>query len=99
MTERRIQPVLAEVFHDFEDFRDRGMRTPGAVCLRGERLWCTCPCGCGGQGALRVGLNVKPKESPSWALAGEPHAPTLDPSVHHVGHWHGWLRQGVWTSV
>lgn len=23
---------------------------------------------------------------------------TLSPSIHHVGHWHGWLRNGVLES-
>ena len=23
---------------------------------------------------------------------------TLSPSIHHVGHWHGWLKNGVLTS-
>ena len=23
---------------------------------------------------------------------------TLAPSIHHVGHWHGWLQNGVLTS-
>lgn len=53
-----------------------------------------CPCGCG---ALAP-LHFKPRPSPSWTWDGNKDRPTLSPSVHHVGHWHGWLRAGVWES-
>jgi len=53
-----------------------------------------CPCGCGRIGAIPI----RPAESPSWAWDGNRDAPTLNPSVHDVGHWHGWLRNGVWES-
>lgn len=60
--------------------------------------WYCCPCGCGHVGRLHVGEATKPAESPSWAWTGGREAATLMPSVHHVGHWHGWLRNGVWES-
>lgn len=53
-----------------------------------------CPCGCERVGAL----HFKPRQSPSWDWDGNRLAPTLTPSVHHVDHWHGWLRAGLWTS-
>lgn len=53
-----------------------------------------CPCGCGATGAL----NFKPAPSPSWTWDGNREKPTLHPSAHHVGHWHGWLQGGVWKS-
>jgi hypothetical protein len=53
-----------------------------------------CPCGCGDTGALAI----RPAPSPSWEWDGNREKPTLHPSVHHVGHWHGWLRAGVWES-
>ena len=63
-----------------------------------------CPCGCGCEGAL----NFRPHASPSWEWDGNEDKPTLSPSVHHQftitttgekkTHWHGWLKQGVWTS-
>jgi hypothetical protein len=53
-----------------------------------------CPCGCGRTGALAF----RPAPSPSWHWDGNRDKPTLTPSVHHVGHWHGWLRAGVWVS-
>lgn len=56
-----------------------------------------CPCGCGVQGSLLIGEGFKPGgERPSWRWNGSRTEPTLDPSVNHVGHWHGWLRNGYW---
>lgn len=78
-------------------------RTPGSFRLvpRAEtglfefQYWC--PCGCGQRGSLLVGQGHKPGgERPSWRWNGSATEPTLDPSVHHVGHWHGWLRDGYW---
>jgi hypothetical protein len=55
-----------------------------------------CPCGCKNVGVLPF------KPSPdraSWGWDGNTEAPTLTPSVWDKGHWHGWLRAGVWESV
>lgn len=54
-----------------------------------------CPCGCGQTGRLRF----RPAPSPSWEWDGNREAPTLSPSVHHVGHWHGYLRAGLWVQA
>lgn len=57
-----------------------------------------CPCGCGVQGSLLIGNDHKPEGTrASWRWNGSLTEPTLDPSVHHVGHWHGWLRNGYWA--
>jgi len=34
----------------------------------------------------------------SWAFDGNEAAPTLHPSINHVGCWHGWLKAGEFTS-
>jgi hypothetical protein len=31
----------------------------------------------------------------SWGFDGNENAPTLTPSVHCIGHWHGWVRAGT----
>jgi hypothetical protein len=67
----------------------------------------TCPCGCGSFSALPVGLRVKPPQGvadagftrSTWEWDGNREAPTLTPSIHHVGHWHGWLKAGMWTQA
>ena len=96
MSEVRTAPVKATLVSDID--------SPGApagafeLFNAGERAFAgmiyICPCGCGAKGAL----NFRPHESPSWDWDGNRDAPTLSPSVHHVGHWHGWLRNGIWES-
>lgn len=56
-----------------------------------------CP-GCATLGilAIRPVFDGSPQ---SWDLTGGADAPTLSPSVNHVGCWHGWLRQGVWSEA
>lgn len=62
----------------------------------------SCPCGCGRHGALAFSPSseddVKHGRS-SWHWDGNRETPTLSPSVHHVGHWHGWLRNGYWEQA
>lgn len=79
-------------------------RTPGAFYIGetdsdGETsFWYRCPCGCGVPGLLTVGNGFKPADGPSWKWNGSTDAATLEPSVHHVGHWHGFLTNGEWRS-
>lgn len=62
-----------------------------------HELFLFCPCGCGLENHLLVGANFKPGGArSSWRWNGSRNAPTLDPSINMVGHWHGWLRNGVW---
>lgn len=69
----------------------------GQATENGEALlWYVCPCGCGVVGTLWIGNGFKPGAGPSWEWNGSLEAPTLNPSVNHVGHWHGWLRNGEW---
>jgi hypothetical protein len=96
MAEVVTAPVKATMFDDIDDVSS----TPGGFeyFRAGERypagMIYSCPCGCGAKGSL----NFRPHASPSWEWDGNTEAPTLSPSVHHVGHWHGWLRNGVWES-
>ena len=48
---------------------------------------------------MRVAEFTKPERSPSWVWNGSLALPTLHPSVHYVGHWHGWLRNGEWVQA
>ena len=36
--------------------------------------------------------------SPSWSWDGNTEKPTLSPSIHVIGFWHGWLRSGRFVS-
>lgn len=35
----------------------------------------------------------------SWEWDGNEDKPTLTPSVHAVGVWHGWIREGVMSEA
>lgn len=101
MSEVRTAPVKAlalekRAFHDGNLAGSFYVNEPDSD---GEQqFWYRCPCGCGVCGPLTVGSGFKPADGPSWHWNGSLDAPTLSPSVHHVGHWHGWLRNGVWES-
>jgi hypothetical protein len=96
MTEVKTPPVVATRCDDIDAVRAK----PGAfefyvdgTGATAGMIYC-CPCGCGATGSLAF----RPRPSPSWEWDGNRDAPTLSPSVHHVGHWHGYLRNGVWES-
>lgn len=40
-------------------------------------------------------IRIGGEEHPRWLLTGPREKPTLQPSIHVVGVWHGWLRDGV----
>ena len=35
------------------------------------------------------------KVDKAWLWDGNEDAPTLTPSIHCIGHWHGWVRAGM----
>lgn len=56
-----------------------------------------CPCGCKAVGGVRL------EGDGAWQWDGNREKPTISPSVLLYGglsdgHWHGWLRNGVWES-
>ena len=105
MGEVKTNPVEAKHVPNKDEFRHpHESRVPGSFHVEEEDeggvrdFYYCCPCGCGAIGMMFVGENFKPDESPSWEWNGSLEKPTLRPSVHHVGHWHGWLTDGVWRS-
>lgn len=66
-----------------------------------------CPCGCNSYNRLPIGLNEKPPKGAdtnagvraTWMWDGNREKPTLSPSIHHVGHWHGFLRGGFFVQA
>ena len=110
MSEVKTEPVKA-TFLPREEFwtPDFVCRVPGSILRNslvdkddqpeaGEHWYYACPCGCGRAGGLNVAEGKKPAYSPSWQWNGSTDAPTLTPSVHHIGHWHGFLTAGMWVS-
>lgn len=107
MAEVKTPPVTARHIPDKDDFREpnhHGGKTPGSFRVDGPDedgecgFWYCCPCGCGRFARLIVGNGFKPACGPSWNWNGSFDKPTLKPSVHHRGHWHGYLTDGVWKS-
>jgi hypothetical protein len=99
MSEVKTEPVVATYCEDIDDVRGK----PGAFEFykHGDRypagMIYACPCGCGSLGSLQFRPATR-EEKASWEWNGSTEKPTLTPSVHHVGHWHGWLTDGVWRS-
>lgn len=96
MSEVKTEPVTAQRFEDIDDVR--GMAGAFEYYKQGDRypagiIYC-CPCGCG----KICSLHFRPEPSPSWDWDGNIEAPTLTPSIHDPGHWHGYLTAGVWLS-
>lgn len=60
-----------------------------------RRFWFVCP-GCKTIASIAL-RPVVDGSAQSWDFDGNMEAPTLLPSVNHVGCWHGWLRAGEWA--
>ncbi len=65
---------------------------------RGQRrFWFVCPGPC--KSIAPVALRpVVDGSAQSWEWDGNLEAPTLTPSINHVGCWHGWLTGGEFKS-
>lgn len=101
MSEVKTHPVKAVHLPDLDIWNFETLKTQAGAFefyKSGDReragIIYICPCGCGATGALAF----RPAPPPSWEWNGSVEAPTLTPSVHHVGHWHGFLTNGVWVS-
>lgn len=74
---------------------------PGAFFIEtfasGQRIvWHKLPDG--NAGALHLRPVVSGAAHPSWEWDGNEEKPTLTPSVHLPGRWHGWFRNGRMES-
>lgn len=80
---------------DMNDDGERGQFEIVTEPTGQKRLWFICP-GCGRHTAiaLRPVVDGSPQ---SWEFDGNEQAPTLKPSIKHVGCWHGWLTAGVFA--
>ena len=58
-----------------------------------EFIFVCCP-GCGSV----FPLPLRPGAKDSWAWDGNRDAPTLTPSINHVGCWHGFLSEGEFKA-
>jgi hypothetical protein len=76
----------------------------GLPCFNGEAPYSQC-CPCGGRQVVptKTTWDSRPvcadSQARGWDLTGTSFDNiTLSPSIHQVGHWHGWLRNGVLES-
>lgn len=44
---------------------------------------------------LPVINGANPPGGKCWGWDGNKDTPTLTPSIHCIGHWHGWVRNGM----
>ena len=90
-------PLRAQRVDNFESYGEENP-PPGSYTFEstGKGLLYICPCGCGKMGFVGFRGKVTPPR-PSWEWDGNEESPTLSPSIHDVGHWHGFLKQGQWT--
>jgi hypothetical protein len=60
-----------------------------------------CPCGCGNESRLHLVLAGEEKKQNNWLWDGNPHQPTLSPSIRRTMGclFHGYLEAGVWRSA
>lgn len=58
-----------------------------------RRFWFVCPGPCKSLAPLAL-RPVVDGSAQSWDFDGNVAAPTLSPSINHVGCWHGWLQGG-----
>lgn len=51
-----------------------------------------------GPSAIPIVRGPAPNVARVWGWDGNKDSPTVTPSIHYVGHWHGWLRAGRLVS-
>lgn len=99
----KAEPVDIAKLRGFDDDLKPGQFAFGQEEGRGDVIWFSCPCGCGSLSCLPVGNKFKPERSSdqraTWEWDGNAEMPTLSPSIHHIGHWHGWLKQGFFVQA
>jgi hypothetical protein len=61
--------------------------------LKWKHIWLKLPNGT----VSAIDLNGSPRQ-PCWHWDGNEDKPTLAPSVHHLGGWHGYVRAGRMES-
>lgn len=97
----RLMSDQADEIHDFApgDFRfERETSTVDGREATYDVMWARWPDG--SLACLPVHrLAPTPIRKPSWFWNGNVMEPTLTPSVHHIGHWHGYVTAGRMVSV
>jgi hypothetical protein len=100
---RKVTDITGRAWNDDPQVRDTVQKGDFEITkdeATGQRwFWFKCPGACGQVSAIALRPVVKPTPGQhSWEFDGNEEAPTLSPSINHVGCWHGFLRAGVFTS-
>ena len=98
-------PGLSTLFTNWTDEDDAAMQAAPqgafdvATNSKGQRyFWFKCPGACASITTIALRPVVVDGNPPSWDWNGSTDAPTLTPSINHVGCWHGWLTDGNFTA-
>lgn len=99
MKARRVERLAERSWGDAPGKVERGDFEVTTDEKTGQRwFWFVCPGRCGHASAIALRPVVNPRpDQHSWEFDGNVDAPTLSPSINHVGCWHGWLRGGVFS--
>jgi hypothetical protein len=96
-------PVKGQYFESIENVQIPGAFsywTDSSGTIRG--MMYRCPCGCTRLGGLAFNPPTEDDlkySRATWNWNQNKEAPTLTPSIHHVGHWHGFLTNGIWVQA
>lgn len=102
VTARKVTDLADRSFSDDRQVRDAVQKGDFEITTDEKTsqrwFWFKCPGSCGQVSAiaLRPVVDLQPGRH-SWDFDGNEEAPTLHPSINHVGCWHGWLRSGVFS--
>lgn len=101
MTEYRLPaPVEAHLVESVVDDRRPGafkyFAADDGLSVAGMNFRCPCPCA---RLTTIYFTGHAEANDPSWDWDGNRERPTLSPSLHAVGHWHGYLRGGFFVQA
>ena len=100
MKARKVVELVERSWSADREVRDQIQRGDFEIITdaTGQRwFWFKCPGPCGSVAPIALRPVTTADGHPSWEFDGNEDAPTLSPSINHVGCWHGWLRSGEFS--
>jgi hypothetical protein len=79
---------------DLDDLLDNGADGDFFISESKDAVWIIIP----GSGHTRWPIKEPLENGALWKWDGNEDAPTLTPSLHLVGQWHGWMKNGELVS-
>lgn len=84
------KPIKMAEVRSLDHLVHKGQYCWGKGANGGRTIWIRVP----GNDDEGTALARCPVDSEGWQWDGNVEKPTLKPSVHVHGHWHGWIRGG-----